>query len=242
VVNLCRPGTVLPVLSPCRCRRYIALVLQATAELLISPPWGGTVLRYNGFKLSIFALVIAATLASVPAASAKSIIDDIFVGGTQIGTMTLTQGGTCDGMSIASSSVCVAIQMTSGAVRLGGPVVGFSGNVNVGGTTMISDVSVGSLLSGACGGVGAQTICLDAHGSATTTTLFFCVKQRGYFDWDNDRGHPRGWSLWECSNLFRHNHTQCHRPRARYVGPAGNRLGRSSWFGSSPFLILTEST
>jgi len=175
VVNLCRPGTVLPVLSPCRCRRYIALVLQATAELLISPPWGGTVLRYNGFKLSIFALVIAATLASVPAASAKSIIDDIFVGGTQIGTMTLTQGGTCDGMSIASSSVCVAIQMTSGAVRLGGPVVGFSGNVNVGGTTMISDVSVGSLLSGACGGVGAQTICLDAHGSATTTTLFFVL-------------------------------------------------------------------
>jgi hypothetical protein len=136
---------------------------------------GGTVLRDNGFKLSILALVIAAALATAPAASAKSIIDDIFVGGTQIGTLTLTQGGTCDGMSIASSSVCVAIQMTSGSVRLGGPVVGFSGNVNVGGTTMISDVSVGSLLSGACGGIGAQTICFDAHGSATTTTLFFVL-------------------------------------------------------------------
>jgi len=132
-------------------------------------------LRDNGFKLSILALVVAATLASAPAASAKSIIDEIFVGGTQIGTLTLTQGGTCDGMSIASSSVCVAIQMTSGAVRLGGPVVGFSGNVNVGGTSMISDVSMGSLFSGACGGVGAQTICLDAHGSATTTTLFFVL-------------------------------------------------------------------
>jgi len=131
--------------------------------------------RDNGLKLSILALVIAATLATVPAASATSIKDDIFVGGTEIGTLTLTQGGTCDGMSISSSSVCVAIQMTSGSVRLGGPVVGFSGNVNVGGPTMISDVSVGSLASGACGGIGKQTICLDANGSATTTALFFVL-------------------------------------------------------------------
>jgi hypothetical protein len=131
--------------------------------------------RDNWLKLSILAFVIAATLATVPAASANSIVDDIFVGGTQIGTLTLTQGGTCNGMSISSSSVCVDIQMTSGTVRLGGPVIGFSGNVNVGGTTTISDVSVGSLSIGACGGIGKQTICLDTTGSGTTSSLFFVL-------------------------------------------------------------------
>jgi len=130
--------------------------------------------RDNGLKISILVLVIAATLATVPAASANSIVDNIFVGGTQIGTLTLTQGGSCNGMSISSSSVCVDIQMTSGAVRLGGPVIGFSGNVNVGGATTISDVSVGSLSIGACGGIGKQTICLDTTGSGTTSALFFC--------------------------------------------------------------------
>lgn len=132
-------------------------------------------MRDNGLKLSILALVIAATLATVPAASANSIVDDIFVGGTQIGTLTLTQGGTCNGISISSSSVCVDIQMTSGTVRLGGPVIGFSGNVNVGGATTISDVSVGSLSIGACGGIGKQTICLDTTGSGTTSSLFFVL-------------------------------------------------------------------
>ena len=132
-------------------------------------------MRDKSLKVSILVLVIAATLAIVPAASAKSIIDDIFVGGTQVGTLTLTQGGTCNGMSISSTSVCVDIQMTSGSVRLGGPVIGFSGNVNVNGTTTISDVSVGSLSFGACGGIGKETICLDTTGSATTTSLFFVL-------------------------------------------------------------------
>ncbi len=101
----------------------------------------------NGFRLSLLALVIAAALAIVPAASATPVTlsDTIFVGGTQIGTVTLTQGGSCNGMSISGNSVCVDVAMTSGAVRLGGPVIGFSGNVNVNGATMISDVSVGSL-------------------------------------------------------------------------------------------------
>jgi PEP-CTERM motif len=132
----------------------------------------------NNSKLSILALVIAAALATVPAASADSItiVDNLSVGGTQIGTVTLTQGGTCNGMSISSTSVCVDIQMVSGAsVRLGGPVIGFSGNVNVSGTTMISDVSVGSLSFGACGGITKETICLDATGSATTSSLFFVL-------------------------------------------------------------------
>jgi PEP-CTERM motif len=133
--------------------------------------------RNDTFKLSILALVIAAALATVPAASADSItiVDNLSIGGTQIGTVTLTQGGTCNGMGISSSSVCVDIQMTSGAVRLGGPVIGFSGNVNVNGTTMVSDVSVGSLSFGACGGVTKETICLDANGSATTSSLFFVL-------------------------------------------------------------------
>jgi PEP-CTERM motif len=134
--------------------------------------------RNDTFKLSILALVTAAALATAPAASADSItvVDSLSVGGTQIGTVTLTQGGTCNGMSISSSSVCVDIQMTSGAsVRLGGPVIGFSGNVNVSGTTMVSDVSVGSLSFGACGGITKETICLDANGSATTSSLFFVL-------------------------------------------------------------------
>jgi PEP-CTERM motif len=131
--------------------------------------------RNNSFSLLVF--VIAAALATVPAASATpvTITDNILVGGTQIGTLTLTQGGTCNGMSIASTSVCVDVAMTSGAVRLGGPVIGFSGNVNVMGTTTISDVSVGSLSFGACGGVTKETICLDAKGSATSSSLFFVL-------------------------------------------------------------------
>jgi len=131
----------------------------------------------NTVKLSILALVIAAALAIVPAASATpvTITDNLFVGTTQVGMLTITQGGTCNGMGIASTSVCVDVQMTSGTVRLGGPVIGFSGNVNVNGTTMISDVSVGSLSLGACGGIGKETICFDTTGSATTSSLFFVL-------------------------------------------------------------------
>jgi len=166
-------STVLTVLFPTGRLRYFIGVL--VTSIFVANFWGGICVTNNGFKLSILALGIAAMLATVPAASAKSIIDDIFVGGTQVGTLTLTQGGTCNGMSISSTSVCVDIQMTSGTVRLGGPVVGFSGNVNVNGTTMISDVSVGSLSMGACGGIGKETICLDATGSATTSSLFFVM-------------------------------------------------------------------
>jgi PEP-CTERM motif-containing protein len=130
----------------------------------------------KSFRFSLLALVIAATLAAVPAASATTITDNLFFGGAQVGMLTLTQGGTCNGMSIASTSVCVDIQMTSGGtVRLGGPVIGFSGNLNVNGSTMISNVSVGSLSLGECGGIGNQTICLDATGDTTTSSLFFVL-------------------------------------------------------------------
>ena len=131
----------------------------------------------KSFRLSLLALVIAATLAAVPTASATTITDNLFFGGAKIGMMTLTHGGTCNGASISNTSVCVDIQMTSGAtVRLAGPVIGFSGNINVNGTTTISNVSVGSLSIGtACGGIGTQTICLDATGDITTSSLFFVL-------------------------------------------------------------------
>lgn len=132
----------------------------------------------NSVKLSTWAVIVAATLAAVPVASANSIsiTEDISAGGTLIGQVMLTQGetGNCTGFS--STSVCVAIQMTSGTVRLGGPVIGFSGNVNHAGTTMVSDVSGGFALSaGACGGVTMETICLDAKGSGITSSLSFVL-------------------------------------------------------------------
>ena len=128
--------------------------------------------------LSILVLIIAAALAIVPAASATSITDDISVNGTLIGTVSLTQGGTGNCTAFSSTSVCVSIDMTSGSVRLGGPVIGFSGDVNENGmATAITDVSGGfSLAIGtACGGIGKETICLDTTGSATASTLFFVL-------------------------------------------------------------------
>lgn len=132
-------------------------------------------MRPTTFRLSILTLAVSAVLALAPAASAKSIIDNLFVNGTKIGTVTLTQGGMCNGNSISSTSICVDVQMTSGDVRLGGPVIGFSGNVNVNGNTKVSDVSFGALRIGACGGVGKETICLDSNGSDTTSSLFFVL-------------------------------------------------------------------
>ena len=110
-------------------------------------------MRNSSCKLSLLVLLaIAAMLVIVPAVSATSITEDISVGGTLIGTVSLTQGGTGNCMGFSSTSVCVAVQMTSGSVRLGGPVIGFSGNVNVNGVFMATNVSTGSLSLGACGG------------------------------------------------------------------------------------------
>ena len=61
-------------------------------------------------KLSIFAFVIAATLAMLSSASATSISEDIAVGGTLIGTVTLTQGGTGSCTGFSSTSVWVIFQ------------------------------------------------------------------------------------------------------------------------------------
>ena len=129
-------------------------------------------------RINLLILVIGATLAIAPAAWANSvnISDTLSIGTTQVGTLTITQNGMCNGASISSTSVCVHIETTGGAtVRLGGPVAGFSGNVNVNGTSMASDFSVGSLSLGACGGIGKQDVCLDAHGSLTTSSMFFVL-------------------------------------------------------------------
>ena len=129
-------------------------------------------------RVKLLVLVIGATLAIAPAAWASSVTisDSLSLGTTQVGTLTITQNGMCDGASISSTSVCVHIVTTGGAtLRLGGPVVGFSGNVNVSGTSMASDFSVGSLSLGACGGIGKQDVCLDAHGSLTTSSMFFVL-------------------------------------------------------------------
>jgi hypothetical protein len=132
--------------------------------------------RNSSCKFSLLVvLAIATVLAIVPAVSATSITEDISVGGTLIGTVSLTQGGMGNCMGFSSTSVCVAVQMTSGSVRLGGPVIGFSGDVNVNGTSMATNVSTGSLSLGACGGITMETICFDAHGSATTSSLFFVL-------------------------------------------------------------------
>jgi PEP-CTERM motif len=112
-----------------------------------------------------------------PAGWADSITDNISLGTTQVGMLTLTQGGT-GGCSADATSVCVSITMSgSNTVRLGGPVIGFSGNINEGGTSMITGASTGSLLAGACGGIGSNSIftCFDATGSATVSSLTFVL-------------------------------------------------------------------
>jgi hypothetical protein len=129
-------------------------------------------------RIKLLILVIGATLAIAPAASANSatISESLSLGTTQVGTLTITQNGMCNGASISSTSVCVHIVTTGGAtLRLGGPVVGFSNNVNVNGSSMPSDFSVGSLSLGACGGIGKEDVCLDAHGSLTTSSMYFVL-------------------------------------------------------------------
>jgi hypothetical protein len=128
-------------------------------------------------KVTLLALTITATLLIAPAAWADTISENLFLGSTQIGTLTIVQGGSGSCMSFSSTSVCVDIETTGGTtVRLGGPVVGFSGDVNENGlATDVSNVSFGSLSLGACGGVGKQTVCLDANGSLTTNSLIFVL-------------------------------------------------------------------
>lgn len=128
-------------------------------------------------KFLISALAIIATLAIAPGLWADTITDNLFLASTQVGTLTLTQGGT-GGCTADATSVCVDITMSgTNTVRLGGPVIGFSGNINVNGTSMITDASTGSLSLGACGGIGNKSAftCFGTTGSATASTFTFVL-------------------------------------------------------------------
>ena len=124
---------------------------------------GGEVVRI-GTKLLI--LLSVASIGMVPAASASTL--DITVAGTIVGTASLTQGGSV-GCSAASTDVCVSITMNPGTlVRIGGPTIGFGGNINVSVSSSVMNISMGTLSSGPPGGGG-----LNSPGACPTCTLFF---------------------------------------------------------------------
>lgn len=95
-------------------------------------------MRNTSLKISILALVIAASLAIVPAASATSI--PITFGGTTVGTATLdtTVGDMCGTFTLAAGDTCVSITMTGGnEIRFGGDTLGLVGTLATG-----SDVGI----------------------------------------------------------------------------------------------------
>lgn len=88
-------------------------------------------MRHTSLKLSILALVIAASLAMVPAASATSI--PITFGGSTVGTATITTSGTCGSFTLAAGDTCVSITMSGGnEIRFGGDTVGLQGTLATG--------------------------------------------------------------------------------------------------------------
>jgi len=122
--------------------------------------------RNPRLQMRVLALVIVSAAALVPGASATTV--DIIASGTTVGTASLTQGGTV-GCSAASTDVCVSITMNSGTqVRIGGPTISFGGNINVGGTSTVTNISTGSLSLGPPGGGGLQSA-----GACPSCTLFF---------------------------------------------------------------------
>jgi PEP-CTERM motif len=130
--------------------------------------------RITSLKLSILALIIAATLVIAPAASASTI--NILVGTTVVGTATLTASGSCGTATIGAGDVCLSVNMTGGnQLRFGGDVIGLTGNVNVSGSSTIAFDSSGllSIASHPCnanlGGHGA--LCITAGSGANASTL-----------------------------------------------------------------------
>lgn len=122
-------------------------------------------------KISIAALAVVACLAMVPAASATTI--DLFVGSTEVATMTLTSGGSC-----ASGDVCVTVTGVNGnQIRTGGVFVGFTGSGVSSSTEIIDYSGTGTIgqKSGTCGGIGSTTACFQitkgASGSFNSVTF-----------------------------------------------------------------------
>ena len=100
---------------------------------------------------------MVAALAMAPAASANTI--DLFVGTTQVATMTLTAGGSCP-----AGDVCVTVTGVGGnLVRTGGPTIGFSGT-NLTSVGLTGYTGSGTIGSGTCGGMTAETLCFDVKG------------------------------------------------------------------------------
>jgi hypothetical protein len=127
--------------------------------------------RITSFKLATLAVVVVATLAIVPAASADTF--DLFVGTTEVGTATVTTGGTCP-----AGDVCVSFTGIGGnQLRGGGPTIGFSGT-DISNLSVVSFSGTGTLGSGSCGGMKAETVCFDvtgtgANGMFATATFVF---------------------------------------------------------------------
>ena len=131
-------------------------------------------MRITSLKLATLALIIAASIAMVPAASATTI--PITFGGTTVGSATITTGGSC-----AAGDTCITITMTGGnQIRFGGDVIGLQGTITADTTDDVSpgiDSDSSGLLSIASHKCNANlrsatdSVCITAGSGANATTL-----------------------------------------------------------------------
>jgi PEP-CTERM motif len=120
-------------------------------------------------KLSILALVVVATLAMAPAASANSL--NLVFNGQTVGTVSLTQNG---------SNVDATISMNSGfAIAVQGPTLAFTGGLT--GSSTLNNFSLNgvSVSGNACGGFNqfSFAFCFQTTGGQAVfpTTLSFTI-------------------------------------------------------------------
>lgn len=126
-------------------------------------------MRNLSLKMSVLALVLVATLAMVPAASATTL--NLTYLGSTVGTVTLTQNG---------ANVDATITMNSGfAIAVQGPTVGFTGGLTNTSTLTNFSLSGVSVSGNACGGLNqfAFTFCFQTKGGQAQfpTTLSFTI-------------------------------------------------------------------
>jgi hypothetical protein len=125
--------------------------------------------RITSLKFSILALVVVATLAMAPAASANSL--NLIYNGNVIGTVSLTQNG---------ANVDATITMNSGfAIAVQGPTIAFTGGLT--GSSTLTNFSLAgvSVTGNQCGGFNqfAFTFCFATTGGQAVfpTTLSFTI-------------------------------------------------------------------
>jgi PEP-CTERM motif len=124
--------------------------------------------RITSLKLSILALVVVATLALAPMASANSV--NLIYQGNVVGTVTFTQNG---------SNVDATIAMNSGfAIAVQGPTVAFNGGLTAGST--LTGFSLAGVTASACNGqgqLGAFQFCFTTSGGQAVfpSTLSFTI-------------------------------------------------------------------